>query len=427
MTRVHTDLSRVPVTVAPSPATSGTSLGVDDASAAKLPDTYPFWGVAVPTGAAPTRANSEIVKVTGGSSAAGTTTYTIVRAQGIPVTTAQTVTTSFDIYDANSAEANIGLNSLIINETPSGTVDGSNAAFDTASTYVAGSIQVYRDGQLMKGGGADYTETDNNTITFTVAPVIGSVLLVTYQHTVSTTGNADTVDGYHANATPTANNIPVLDASAKIPVAALYADGWTPAGETWTYASASTITVPSGAALKYSVGDRIKWTQTTVRYGVIVGVADTVLTIAVNTDYVVATPTAISANYYSHETSPVGYPQWFNYTTTIDGFSSDPTGLVNRFSVNGNICTTIISQDIAGTSDATNFTITAPITAKDIVTYTPQGLGIAQDAGTYFMPVNVYILPNTSLFKLRKTVGGGDTSWTNSGNKNTFFTIAYEI
>jgi len=221
MTRLHTDLSRVPVSVAPSPATSGTSLGVTDANAAYLPDTYPYWAVVVPTGAAPTRANAEIVKVTAGSSSGGTTTLTIVRAQGIPVTTAKTVTTSFDIYDANSSEANIGLNHLVINETPSGTVNGSNAAFDTANAYVAGTIQVYRDGQLMKGGGADYTETDSNTITFTTAPATGSVLLVSYQKTFTTSGNADTLDGYHANATPTAGNIPVLDSSALLPAATI--------------------------------------------------------------------------------------------------------------------------------------------------------------------------------------------------------------
>jgi hypothetical protein len=105
MTRVHTDLSRVPISVAPSPATSGTSLGVTDANAAFLPNVYPWWGVCVPTGAAPTRANSEMVKVTDGSSSGGTTTYTIVREQGVPTTTAQTITTSFDIYDANASEA----------------------------------------------------------------------------------------------------------------------------------------------------------------------------------------------------------------------------------------------------------------------------------------------------------------------------------
>lgn len=118
MVRIHTDLSRVPVSVAPSTATAGTSLGVTDANAAYLPDTYPYWAVLVPVNVAPTRANSEIIKVTAGSSSAGTTTLTIVRAQGIPVTTAQTVTTSFDIYDASSVEANINFfsSSWLINQ-----------------------------------------------------------------------------------------------------------------------------------------------------------------------------------------------------------------------------------------------------------------------------------------------------------------------
>lgn len=104
MTRIHTDLSRVPVSVAPSPATSGTTFGITDANDAFMPDIYPHWGIFVPTGAVPTRANSELVKVTGSSSSAGTTTKTIVREQGLPVSTAQSVTTSFDFYDANSAE-----------------------------------------------------------------------------------------------------------------------------------------------------------------------------------------------------------------------------------------------------------------------------------------------------------------------------------
>lgn len=105
MVRIHTDLSKVEISVAPSPATSGTTLGVTDANAAYLPDIYPWWAGICPTVSAPSRANSEIVKVTGGSSSAGTTTYTIVRAQGIPVTTAQTITTSFSIYDAGSVES----------------------------------------------------------------------------------------------------------------------------------------------------------------------------------------------------------------------------------------------------------------------------------------------------------------------------------
>lgn len=114
------------------------------------------------------------------------------------------VGTNGQVLEARSTEATglkwidaPGSSSFIYNEVPSGAVNGTNTAFDTANNYVSGSIQVYKDGQLMKGGGADYTETDANTITFTTAPVTGSVLLVTYQKTVSTAGNADTLDGEH--------------------------------------------------------------------------------------------------------------------------------------------------------------------------------------------------------------------------------------
>lgn len=118
-------------------------------------------------------------------------------------------------------------------------------------------------------------------------------------------------------------------------------DGWQLADETWAYASASTITVPSGAAAKYAVGDRIKWTQTTVKYGVIVVVADTLLTIAVNTDFTVATPTAITDNYYSHQDTPIGFPSHFNFvpvfvTTLIDnGSGGQPTISYATYNISG--------------------------------------------------------------------------------------------
>lgn len=222
MPRTYTDLSIVPISVAPAPATSGISLGVTDANALLLPDIYPWYGVAKPSGSAPTRLNSEIVKVTGASSSGGTTTYTIVRSQGIPVTTARTIIVGDDFYQANSAEFQTS-GSFIIGETPTGTVNGSNAIFTCANAYVAGSLIVYRDGQRMKSGGADYTETTpaSGIFTFITAPVSGSVIYVDYQKVVATFGNADTLDGYHANPTPTANNIPVLDANALLPTAAL--------------------------------------------------------------------------------------------------------------------------------------------------------------------------------------------------------------
>lgn len=123
MSRLHTDLSIVQISVAPNPATSGTSLGVTDASSALLPNIYPFWAVIKPTGVAPTRANSEIVKVTAGSSSGGTTTYTIVRAQGNPVTTARTVINGDDFYEAISSDGSLAINALPdANQQASGTI-----------------------------------------------------------------------------------------------------------------------------------------------------------------------------------------------------------------------------------------------------------------------------------------------------------------
>lgn len=138
-------------------------------------------------------------------------------------------------------------------------------------------------------------------------------------------------------------------------------DGWISANETWTYASASTITVPTGAASKYKKGDRIKWTQTTVKYGAIVTVADTLLTIQVNTDYVV-TDAAISANFYSHELNPIGYPGWFamaaptwTVSTFDDGAGGQPTTNIFRISIKGN--TAFVKCQGSGTKAGANWYI----------------------------------------------------------------------
>jgi hypothetical protein len=90
-------------------------------------------------------------------------------------------------------------------------------------------------------------------------------------------------------------------------------DGWINPNQTWTYlatgtdAPTFTITVPSGAASKYSVGMRIKLTQTTVKYFIITAVADTVLTVYGGTDYTL-TDAVITNNYYSPVKAPLGFP-----------------------------------------------------------------------------------------------------------------------
>jgi hypothetical protein len=119
-------------------------------------------------------------------------------------------------------------------------------------------------------------------------------------------------------------------------------DGWISANETWAYASATTITVPSGAAAKYVKGDKIKLTQSTVKYFYIVGVADTVLTVTGGADYAV-TDAAISANYYSHASSPIGFPVRFmlstpTWTTTGTAFTNQPANNSHYFWIFNNFC-----------------------------------------------------------------------------------------
>jgi hypothetical protein len=140
-------------------------------------------------------------------------------------------------------------------------------------------------------------------------------------------------------------------------------DGWTSTSDAWTYASASTINVPSGAASLYQKGDRIKFTQTTVKYFVVVAVADTLLTVAVNSDYTVANA-AISAISYSHVLCPVGYPTWFNFATTHTGFSANPSGYVYKYKIDGS-CLTVNYSSVynPGTSNASGFSITIPVTS----------------------------------------------------------------
>lgn len=83
-----------------------------------------------------------------------------------------------------------------VNETPTGLVNGSNQAYDTAEPYIAGTLQVFLNGQL-QALTINYTETDSNTFTMVTAPLTDDTLRVTYQTTLTPAGNADTLDGSH--------------------------------------------------------------------------------------------------------------------------------------------------------------------------------------------------------------------------------------
>jgi hypothetical protein len=163
-------------------------------------------------------------------------------------------------------------------------------------------------------------------------------------------------EDHHANASGTkvttggvTTGIVTLDATQTLTNKTLTApltqgtvDGWISSNDTWAYASATTITVPSGAASKYSVGDKIKYTAGgVVHYHYVISIADTVLTVcgdAVHND-------TMTLNYYSKESSPLNFPDWFAATATFtvstydDGSGGQPATTECRFKILGRMVT----------------------------------------------------------------------------------------
>ena len=115
--------------------------------------------------------------------------------------------------------------------------------------------------------------------------------------------------------------------------------GWTVAPGTWTYASASRINTSVDMRTILGVGDKVKYTQTSnIKYGYIIAITATYIDVTGGTDYTVASAT-ITSPYYSHQESPLGFPQVFNYAIniTVEAGSTSPTyyGKVGTFQLIG--------------------------------------------------------------------------------------------
>lgn len=204
-------------------------------------------------------------------------------------------------------------------------------------------------------------------------------------------------------------------------------DGWLATDESWTYASSTTITVPSDATAKYSIGDKVRLKQGGgYKYFYIINVASTMLTITGGSDYTL-TNASITDNDVSKVSTQVGFPQWFSYTPSYTGFSSNPTGGVNRFKISENTVTVMRRTGTAGTSNGVTFLITAPVTSANTTTdFWTGGMAFVSDnSSNQGSPGRVYVQANTNTITLEKAFNSN--AWTPSGTKDAEYIFQYEI
>lgn len=231
-----------------------------------------------------------------------------------------------------------------------------------------------------------------------------------------------------------------LTAVASVPISGggsvVASDGWVPdTTETWTYASftagppaVGTFTVPGDVRAKYTVGTRIKLVQTTTKYFVVSAVptydgTNTTVTVTGGTDYTLANA-AISGNAHSYVLNPQGYPGWFNYTDSPQGFSVLTIDAA-RFAVQGRLC--IVEFSFNGTSNVTTMTSTLPIAVASTQVVDPVVQILRCTDNSVSTVVGAARFPqggSTLTFGKALNSAGG---WTNVGAKGAQGYLQYEI
>lgn len=208
-------------------------------------------------------------------------------------------------------------------------------------------------------------------------------------------------------------------------------DGWEDdTADTWTYASGSgggTATFTIAGVDRTAVltpGTRIKLTQTTVKYFVVISSSfstNTTVTITAGSDYTLANA-AISANFHSYVLNPQGYPGWFNFAPATSGVTS--AGGVARFCVNGRLV--VLALNVTGTSNSTTKQITLPITPANIAGLQWIGpITVKNNGSILSTPGECVISANTAAADLYKDTAAA--AWTNSGAWFAIGEAHYEI
>ncbi|GAP07131.1 hypothetical protein ATHL_01999 [Anaerolinea thermolimosa] len=207
-------------------------------------------------------------------------------------------------------------------------------------------------------------------------------------------------------------------------------DGWIPAVVPWTYASATTFTVSGDVTTFFPKGTKIKLIQTTAKYFYVTSAVyaspNTTVTVTGGSDYTLSNA-AITSAWYSYAETPQGFPDWFNWTPSFTGFSTNPVG-THRFKISGKVIFLQIYHYTPGTSNSASFIMTAPVKAVNLPnTYWSTPIRVMDNNTIQTSPGFIYIGADSENLVTGKTMatGGGFTA---SGNKSiTSLNFFYEI
>jgi hypothetical protein len=149
------------------------------------------------------------------------------------------------------------------------------------------------------------------------------------------------------------------------------------------------------------------------------------VTITAGSDYSLDNA-SVSAPFYSRNLCPQGFPGWFNYSASVTGFSSNPTGNVYRFFIAGNNVTVGIRQTNPGTSNSGTFTISAPVTSANISGMLWIGTAQISDGGVAAIG-GIFVNTNSSSLQGLSKAGTA-SGWLATGGKGIYIgNVTYQF